>query len=113
MYLHLNPDNTISKISVNAFTDAIEYDKPLPSDFYNTFSKGKYLFIDGEIAVNSAWSEENGEVVSLPADVPHRTLLLNAGISSIQEIEQIEDLTTISGIGSAKAEDITNYLTNQ
>lgn len=113
IYLRTNPDHTIHLIAEKEQPNTVPYSGEVPDDLLATFSKGKYLFMGDEIVLNSAWSQDNGEVVSLPADIPHRTLLLSAGISSLAELQDIEDLTTLSGIGTAKAEDITNYLNNQ
>lgn len=110
-YLRTNIDNTIHLIADKKLPDTQPFTGKLPHDFYNTFSKGKYLLIDGELVVNSAWSEENGELIELPTDIPHRSLLIEAGISGLRELSDIQDLTSISGIGQVKAEEINNYIT--
>jgi len=112
-HLRTNPDHTIHLIADKALPDTQPFAGDLPDDFYNTFSKGKYLLIDGELVINAAWSEANGELIELPADIPHRELLLAAGVSSIRELQDIEDLTTLSGIGEVKAGEINEYLINQ
>ena len=106
MYIRTDETNKIELVSLFDRPETVEFKGELPEDFFETFSLGKYLFADGEIVKNTSYGE-----ASLPQDIPHRTILIAEGISSIQELP--EDLTIISGIGSAKADDINNYLTNQ
>lgn len=111
MYIRANEENRIQLVSVFERPGSVAYDGELPEDFTETFSLGKYLFVVGEIVLNDAWDEASGTLISLPNDVPHRELLLSAGISSIEELQEIEDLTSIQGIGKSKAADIHDYLT--
>lgn len=111
MYIRTNKDKTIHLVSDKKQGDTVEFCEELPDDFYQTFSKGKYLLAGSTLSVNPAWNEANQEVVTFPDAIPHRSLLLAAGISSIYELQQIDDLTTIAGIGSAKAAEIHEYLT--
>ncbi|MEO9884247.1 MAG: DUF2977 domain-containing protein [Balneola sp.] len=113
MYIRVNDNHTIHSVSDKNKPDSIVYAGDLPQDFYQTFSKGKYLFIDDEIVLNPNWNEDNNEVLTLPEDVPHRVLLIEQGISSIEELQQIEDKTTIPGVGEVKASEINNYLNNE
>lgn len=110
-YIRTHSDNTIALVADKELPNTTGYSGSFPSDFYNTFSKGKYLFTGSEITLNPNWNEDNQEVLTLPEDLLHRTLLIEGGISSVQELQSIEDITTIPGIGEAKAEDINEYLT--
>ncbi len=78
--------------------------------FLSTFSTGKYLFLAGEIVANAEWEEptQEEESHSLPNEFPHRKILIENGVTSIEELP--EDLTSINGIGASKAEDITEFL---
>ena len=102
MYIRSNLENRIELVSLIPREGDTLYNGEIPNDFYSTFSRGKYLFINGEIIKNTSYGE-----ASLPKDIPHRTILINAGISSIKDLP--EDLTTIGGIGKSKADDIINY----
>ena len=101
-YIRTNKDGTIHLIADKEQPNTVAYSGKFPYDFYQTFSKGKYLFVDGEI-VENAYFNESG----LPRDIPHRTILITEGIRSIKDLP--EDLTTIGGIGKSKADDIINY----
>jgi hypothetical protein len=46
----------------------------------------------------------------LPEDLPFRKILESAGISDIDALKAVEDLTTIKGIGEASAKAIADYL---
>ncbi len=116
-YIRANEDNTIHLISDKKRKETVPYGGELPGDFYNTFSKGKYLFVDGEIVHNPQWGNSNknegasGEnEEELPQDIPHRGLLIAAGILTLSALLEIEDLTTITGIGVVKAGEINIYL---
>jgi len=110
MYIRSNLENRIELVSLIPREGDTLYNGEIPNDFYSTFSRGKYLFINGEIVANSNWNEANEELETMPQDVPHRALLIEAGISSIQELEGIQDLTSLTGIGSVKAQEIKTYL---
>jgi hypothetical protein len=112
-HIRTNIDHTIQMISDKEFPNTSTYSGEFPDDFYSTFSKGKYLFQSGEIIENPNWNESNGEILSLPDKVPHRALLIEAGVSSLQELLTIDDLTSLTGIGEAKAKDINEYLSTK
>lgn len=69
----------------------------------------------GEGGDASAEAESGGESdeVPLPDDLPHREEVEAAGVSSIDELAAIGDLTTLPGIGKAKAADIAAYMAAQ
>ena len=106
MYIRTDETNKIELVSLFERPETVEFKGELPEDFYQSFSLGKYLFADGEIVKNTSYGE-----ASLLQDIPHRTILITEGISSIKELP--EDLTTINGIGKSKADDINNYLINK
>ena len=54
---------------------------------------------------------EGGEPPSeLPEDVPARAELAVAGITSLEQLSEVEDLVSIPGIGEATAKRIREYL---
>jgi len=110
MYLRAYENGRIVLGSVNNHTGTVKYNEELPEDFLSTFSTGKYLFLAGEIVANAEWEEptQEEESHSLPNEFPHRKILIENGVTSIEELP--EDLTSINGIGASKAEDITEFL---
>lgn len=46
---------------------------------------------------------------SLPEGIPHLELLLDNGITDLNKLAEVDDLTDLKGIGDAKAEDIKNF----
>ena len=106
MYIRTDETNKIELVSLFDRPETVEFKGELPEDFLETFSLGKYLFVEGEIVKSTSYGESN-----FPKDVPHQTILMTEGISSIKELP--EDLTTINGIGKSKADDINNYLINK
>jgi hypothetical protein len=46
---------------------------------------------------------------TLPNDLPGRDAFLEAGIETVEEIKELDDLTKVNGIGDATAEDIVEY----
>ena len=54
--------------------------------------------------------EEGGE---LPADIPGRAQLVAAGITSIEQLLDIPDLTSIDGVGKGIASRIETYLEDE
>lgn len=112
-YLRKNSDNTIHLIADKEQVDTFPYEGDLPVDFYENFSKGKYLFIEGEIVLNADWNEETESAENadeLDEETPHLELLNQAGIFTKAELNAVEDLTTIAGIGTVKAAEIKTYI---
>ena len=54
--------------------------------------------------------EEEGEEGTLPADIPGRAKLVAAGITSIEQLLDVPDLTSIDGVGEGIASQIETYL---
>lgn len=66
--------------------------------------KRRLLERSGWYAVESVEPEEQATPDDfLPADLPGLAALLEAGISTYSELQQIEDLTKIEGVGRATA----------
>lgn len=55
-------------------------------------------------------ASENKARENLPEDIPGREALLAAGVESIGDLERVEDLTEIVGIGRATAAKIREYV---
>lgn len=57
-------------------------------------------------------SEGDDEENTLPADLPARAAIWNAGYKSIEELADVtaDDLTNIKGIGKKMAQSIVEYL---
>ena len=110
MYLRADKNGKIELASAYNHEGTVKYNEELPEDFLSTFSTGKYLLIEGEIVANAEWEEptQEEESHSLPNEFPHRKILIENGVTSIEKLP--EDLTTINGIGASKAEDITEFL---
>ena len=46
----------------------------------------------------------------LPEDMPYRHVLINLGITTVEEVKKIEDLTALKGIGQKSAGAIREFL---
>ncbi len=115
MYIRTTGDSGfIELISNHSRPETVKYSGDFPDDLYQTFSKGKYLFDGEDILLNPDWNEETQSTGNedLPEDTPHRELLIEAGITTLVELQGINDKTSIPGIGIVKAGEINIYLTN-
>ena len=70
-------------------------------------------FFTGSLETAGAMEEVElspGPVDELPADFPGHAALDAAGLTTLTQVREIEDLTSIAGIGEATAEKITEAL---
>jgi hypothetical protein len=67
-----------------------------------------------DVIIEAGYAEEYNPVIhqesGLPVDIPARDKLLAAGVNSLDELRQYDDLTDINGIGKKSAEAIIAYL---
>ena len=49
----------------------------------------------------------------LPLDMPHRDLFIAAGITTMEELTELGDLTQISGVGTSRAMEVVGFLQNR
>lgn len=61
-------------------------------------------------AVVKSIEETDNSISDLPEDFPAREFLIEADILNIEAVKEIEDLTSIKGIGKATKEQILSYL---
>lgn len=67
-----------------------------------------------EVLIESEFAEEYIPVISdvndLPLDIPGRDKLIAAGVKTMNELRQYDDITEIKGIGKTTAKAIVDYL---
>jgi hypothetical protein len=51
----INADEVGNILAAGRQIYGAEYDGDIPEDFMNTFSQGKYLFVDGAIVLVAGW----------------------------------------------------------
>jgi hypothetical protein len=51
----INADEVGNILAAGRQIYGVEYDGDIPEDFMNTFSQGKYLFVDGAIVPVDGW----------------------------------------------------------
>ncbi len=71
-----------------------EYYNPLPSEKVNVQQN----------------ETENKDENKLPEDCPARDLLIKAGLTTVDDVLNHEDLTLVKGIGDATAKEILEFL---
>lgn len=76
----------------------------------NTFyTVGNYSWVTTEVAktyIKEGYASAYTPTSDLPDDIPHRDLLIEGGVNDIQDVQ---DLTKIKGIGKAKAKEIEQW----
>ena len=63
-----------------------------------------------ELGFATAYHQVISHVTDLPADMPHREKLLKAGVTTMEELKEYDDLTEIDGIGVKAAQAIDKYI---
>lgn len=64
-------------------------------------------------AIIEPTNEDDSDNCDLPKDLPGREQLITAEILTIEAIKEVDDLTSIKGIGEKTKEQILSYLTEE
>ena len=75
------------------------------------YHAGQVVSVPADIADKMVAGGYAGEPTPvLPNDMPGRDALIAAGYESIDQVDAVKDLTKITGIGKATAEQLSEYL---